>query len=328
MHDNFHEISADTYYELGRQKGSLFGDVLRRSIEDEATDPCWRARVSQALDSLRPARKAFPHLVEELEGYAAAAGAAFEDLWALNMEDETGDTGAGRCTTVVTGGGRMIAHNEDWHRDVKSSVCVLQKTVGSLTILELFYMNTLGGNSISINSHGIVHAVNSLTHRDSGTGVPRNLTARWLSETSDPSSDDERLCRLRRTSGYSHTLVDMNGRIWNIEASAKQQHLTRPPSPFIHTNHYLTHLRSLESEANTLGTHSRLARASARVTDSMTPAALRDLMDDRSDGAELSIFNDRTVARMIVDLDQLRAHIWLLREAEQGWLAYDLDFIH
>ena len=38
------------------------------------------------------------------------------------------------------------------------------------------------------------------------------------------------------------------------------------------------------------------------------------------------VFNEKTVAKVIVDLSRMRVRIWLLREAEKGWVDYDVGF--
>lgn len=49
-------------------------------------------------------------------------------------------------------------------------------------------------------------------------------------------------------------------------------------------------------------------------------------MSDNSKGSKVSVFNERTIARVIVDLERSMAYVWLLRESEKGWIEYDIDF--
>jgi hypothetical protein len=189
----------------------------------------------------------------------------------------------------------------------------------------LFYVNSLGGNAISINSHGFVHAVNSLAHGDHQIGVPRNMVARWLSGTKSPENDFWSLARLPRSSGYHHSIVSVDGRIWSIESTATRQTITKPTSPFVHTNHFLTHLAKYESEDGIRGTRTRYRCASEGVRERMPLESVQELLDDTSEGDKKSIFNDRTIAQMIVDIEQMTAYIWLRREEEKGWVAYPID---
>jgi hypothetical protein len=121
--------------------------------------------------------------------------------------------------------------------------------------------------------------------------------------------------------------VGPGGAIWSIECSARRQSLSRPATPFVHTNHYLTDLKELESEERIHGSRMRYRRAQAGACALMRPEALKKLCDDTSEGRKTSIFNRRTVARMVVDLAALTAQVWLRREAELGWVAYPLGFV-
>jgi hypothetical protein len=327
-HKNYFEINAKNYYELGLKEGELFGDFLQNSIEEQKSQYSWDEKLlAQSRYYLEKSRMTFPHLIEELEGYARGAGVAFDDLWILSLEEELFESGYDKCTSIITNNGLLVAHNEDWDSDSKDSICILRKNIEDLTILELFYLDTLGGNSISVNSHGFVQTVNTLTHTDRQIGVPKNIIARWLSETRDPEKDYYLLSKMKRSSGYNHNLVSINGNIWNIECSAKEQKLTKPRPPFAHTNHYLTELSRLEADDNSCGTFSRYRYASSRSRDKMSVDQIKDLMSNASEGKRLSIFNNMTIARMIIDLEKRDAYIWLLREKNKGWLRYGLNSI-
>ena len=326
-HTNYYEITAYNHYDLGVQQGEMFAEDLRESVDELRADFAWKTRRKAANAHLAITQKNFPHLIDELEGCADGAHIAFDDLWVLSTESEYPEAKIDRCTTVVTNHGALVAHNEDWEPDVEDGICVLRKTVGELTILELSYPGTLGGNSISVNSYGYIQAVNTLSHTDHQIGIPRNIVARWLSETKSPEKDYQRLCTMRRAGGYSHTFVSFGGKVWNMECSAAKQKLTQPKLPFVHTNHFLTELRTLEDTDNSCGTMNRYRRAAARVKKSMSVCAARELMSDTSEDEILSIFNERTIARVIIDLEARKMHTWLLREAKKGWVPYDLESV-
>jgi isopenicillin-N N-acyltransferase-like protein len=326
-HRNYFEIEADSYFELGLLKGEMFGDFLHETLEERNAEAGWKAEWRRAKLYQRSAARAFPQLIDELKGYAEGADVSFGDLWALCIEDEVSESPAEKCTTIVTNGGSLVAHNEDWEGDAANSICVLRKSVGNTSIFELAYLNGLGGNSMSINSHGFVHAVNSVTHTDRQIGVPKNLVARWLSETYSPSDDLAALARLRRASGYHHCLVGLDGQLWSMECSATQQVLKRPAAPFVHTNHYLTRLSALERERDVWGTRRRYCCAMANVRSSMSLEDVKALSGNTSAGKEKSILNDNTIARMILDLPTMTAHVWLRREAAAGWVAYPLGMV-
>jgi len=325
-HKNYFELEADSHRELGLRRGEAFGEYLRRTLRGRQRDRRWSNTVERAQQYLGVATEAFPQYVDELKGYAEAAESPFEELWTLSLEDEVTEDRYDRCTTIVTNRGALIAHNEDWDDDALDAICVLRKRVGNLRTLELYYLNTLGGNAISINSNGYVHAVNSLSHTDGQIGVPKNMVARWFAETRSPDADFEKLAQLKRASGYHHTLVSLDGRVWSIECSATRQTMARPEPPFVHTNHFLTELARYEGGRDDLvpGTRSRYESAEEQVEESMTFDAVEEIVSDTSRGDSRSIFNERTVARMIVDVRRMEANVWLLREDDAGWITYDL----
>jgi len=324
-HTNYFEIEANSFFDLGVNKGRLFKKQLVNSIKKEKQDKLWGKRLEKSKEYLNFTIKSFPNLVEELKGYAKGAGVQFEEVWALSLEDELDDVD--KCTTIITNNGKLVAHNEDWSANSKDAICVLKKTIKDLTIFELFYYNTLGGNSISVNSHGIVQSINTLSHTDKRVGIPRNVIARWFSQTKSPQNDYSKLSTLTNSAGYSHNFINPQGEIWNIESSAFKHELSKIASPFVHTNHYLTEKKELENNNNLSGTFDRYKHASENIKKSMSLVDVQNLMSDESKGKKISIFNERTIARMIVDLESFAIHIWLLRESKKGWVKYDMDFL-
>jgi len=324
-HLNFHTFVAKTNADLGHQLGERFQREFEIGLGRKISDPLWGRKVDRAQDFVEVSESHFPHLVEELEGYARGAKADFRELWALNLEDELNEiVPAEKCTTVVTNGGRLIGHNEDWEMGQGDAVCLLKKTVGDLTIFEFWYYNTLGGNAVGINSNGFVHAVNSLSSSDRQLGIPRNILARWLSETADPDSDFRKMARIPRSSSYGYNLISSQGELWVIEATAKKQNLLRPEPPFVHANHYLGELKEFEATENSTSTYGRYEFATKNLKPKMSVDELIGLSGDISKGPKSSLLNERTVGRMVIDLENRLAHVWLAREAEKGWVAYPL----
>ncbi len=326
-HKNYYKIDAKTYYEAGYLTGELFGDELLEAIEELKRDNSWKDNPDRSQKCIGITARTLPHLIDELRGYSDGAGMVFEDVW-LCIEGETCESDAEKCTTIITNSGQLIAHNEDWDAEAKDNICVLRRTIGDLTILELFYFNTLGGNAISINSNGYVQTINTLTHSDKQIGIPKNIIARWLSETIEPKKDFIRLSMMQRASGYNHNLINKDGMVWNIECGAKDQILITPELPFIHTNHYLSDLKKLDNANNNNGTFSRFNLAESGIEKTMLLLEIQKLMSDSSNGRKKSLFNEMTIARMIVDFEKMKAFIWLLREDEKGWVEYGLDFIN
>lgn len=327
-HLNFYRIEAVDNYELGLRLGEIFGESVRKLIEAKAKSPDWSAQVKSAEQYLEITKQEFPHYIRELEGYAIAAQVDFSSLWTLSLEDEISNQEAERCTSMLTNQGKLFAHNEDWSSDSDDLICVIEKKIKDVTIFELSYFYTLGGNAVSINSHGYLQAINSLTHTDQQVGIPANIVARWLSETRDPLADYQKLCALQRGKGYSHTLVDLNGRAVNIECSSRAQSIVEVKTPFVHTNHYQQEcMQSLEGNQNASGSWQRLQVAEAGLKSHMSADELAGLTDDQSCGAVHGLMNERTIGKLIFDADSNQARVWLRREKGAGWIDYKLEFL-
>jgi isopenicillin-N N-acyltransferase-like protein len=247
-HASYFEVAVKDNRELGLALGKKFGENLRQKLDESAGSPDWAAQIAAGISYLTFTETVFPQYIQELKGYAEGAGVPFEALWALSLEDELWGVEAEKCTSVVTNRGKLIGHTEDWLKDSQDDLSVLKKTVGGLTVLELYYRYTLGGQAASINSHGVVQLVSTLTHAGHQIGIPRNVIARWLADSADPAGDIEKLAKLRRSLGYGHTLVEQTGELWSVECTAKEQLATRPKIPYVHTNHYLTELRKAEAK--------------------------------------------------------------------------------
>lgn len=321
-HNNFYIVEAKNNFELGLSMGKKFGRVIRDVIREHKLGSGWVIKTKQALRYIDVTKKYFPQYFKELEGYANGAGVNFIDLWTANLEDE--EVG-NKCTTIITNNGKLIAHNEDWDKDSADSICLLLKTVGEVSIFDIFYFNTLGGNSVSINSHGFVTTVNSLVHSNQKIGIPRNIICRWLSETKNPEEDFEKLKKLPRGLGYNFNIANKKGKIWNIECTSEKVSLINPHSPFVHSNHYLSELKEYEMNDDSSGTFERYEIASAKVKDKMTIKKMMSLINDKSNGDIKSIMNERTIARVIVDTEKSVAHVWMLREKKRGWVDYNLN---
>lgn len=324
FHKNFFTFAAETNYELGMMMGRAFADPAREALLWRSGKPDWEGEKNRAAKYLAPARTHAARYIRELEGYAESAKVDFADLWTLSLEDEVKEDVPERCTTVITNNGKLIAHNEDWNKDSENSICVVQKSISDLSIFELYYLNTLGGNAFSINSNGFIVAVNSLAQTDKKIGVPRNIITRIVSEVREPDGDVERLKNIPRGSGDNFNIVSKEGKIWNIECTAEQLIAGNPASPFVHANHYLSELRKYEASDGLTGTFERFDVAYKNMHPRMSIKEVEKISSDESKGSRVSIMNERTMARVIVDLEGSSAQIWLRREPDRGWIEYDL----
>ncbi|MBX9589012.1 MAG: C45 family peptidase [Hyphomonadaceae bacterium] len=329
VHRNYHEVAGETPRACGRELGRLFGPVVRDYIMEERDSKAWQRRRRDAEVLWSCTLKHFPAYAEELQAYADAARLPLLDLWTMSIEDELDDDESEKCTTVVTNGGRLIAHNEDWDADAADDICILKKTCGSVTTLELYYYGCpLGGTALTICSRGYVQAINSLSHSDWQPGIPKIVLARAVSELSDADAELGRLLAVPRSSGFAHNLIHRSGRLTVVECTATRHVVDRPPTPFVHTNHMLhPDLARLAGDPDGKSTFRRYDTACSLVRASMDEASLMRLTGDTARGRTDSVLNRNTIARAIVDLDRRVVKFWLRREDRQGWVDYPIDFL-
>ena len=307
------KFKAKDNFELGQKLGAYFGAQLRKLITFRRTQGL---NVKKALKYLPPTQESFPHLIEELKGYALAAKVDWEDLWTLGLEgdDETnppsprnaGLRGAKeKCTSIITKNG-LAGHTEDWFAESADKLFLIEKQIGDLKILEFFYFYSFGGNAFSVNSHGIIKLTNSLAAKDTRLGIPNHVVARWLSETADPEKGFLRLKKLKRAAGEGHIFINIkNCKVYSMETTAKKQVLTKPELPFVHTNHYLTKLVSEEK--------TRSVSSIARFNFAQRAAPLINNTEEMGELFKIPpIFRDdppsATIATAIVDLHKKVLH--------------------
>jgi len=324
MLKNYHEFISKNNFDLGLQMGRAFRRASQMRLTRQKRIRTWRQQIEMAKKFIPPTKKYFPHLLEEFRGYALGAQINFEELWAANMEDEL--FGYEKCTTVITNNGKLIAHSEDAYvNKEKNEICLLKKTLGGLTIFEIFYLNTLGGNAISINSHGVVQSANTVYPDKHKIGVPKNILARWLSETKNPLEAAVKLKTIKRSGGYNYNFTDLSGKIVNIEYTCDKISVSQPSSPFVHTNQYLSGLRKFDAYP-WKSSPFRYDFAKKHAREQMPLEAVKRLLCDVSSGKN-SVRNIFTVADAIFDLKKRAAYIWLLRENEKGFVKFDLNFL-
>lgn len=332
-HNHYYEISASSYQDMGRKIGSQFAKEIREQILYCKNVPNWSRRLQASLPLLEQTKNIFPQYIEEAQGMAQGALVDFLDLWCVSVEDEL--EFFEKCTTVVTNDGALIAHNEDWDEESEDSVVILRRKMGDFQSLELYYIGTLGGNSISVNSHGVVHAINSLHHSDHQVGVPRNVIARWASESrslAEPRVEQawlESFTNLQRSSGYHHFLISKSASTVpysciSIESSAKKTFSTAPSLPTAHSNHFLSFLRSRDEDDGGCGSTQRHARAMELCKSAMTTEEGQQLLRDRKGFPDYSLFNERTIASIVINLEESQFLVWLKRESEAGWVSYSI----
>ena len=328
MHVNYFEINARCHFDLGKLTGKLFQKKIQEQLTCLRQLKGWSLLIQKAEAYLKPTIECFPLLYEEIIGYSEGADLPIKELWTILIEDELLASSLEKCTLIVTNQGKIIGHNEDWQADAKDYLALVKKQIGELIIFELHYQGSLGGNSISINSHGYVQSINSLSHSDRQIGVPKNIIARFLSETKSPQEDCQKIATILRASGYHHAFISREGKTWSLECSAKRASFSETSSPFVHTNHYLSDLNDCDQANNEEGSFTRFDFVWKNIKNNMSAKEVKLLLENQSNGHRLSVFNRRTIGQMMIDFSSSNVDVWLAREKEKGWLRYPLNFLH
>ena len=327
-HSRYLEVSADTDFGIGVKLGEQLGHAVRcRLHENRALHAMsWDRHLQQARQYLGHAEAAFPHLVNELQGYAAGAGVSFEELWLLNLRDDVFGKEARRSASLVSSGGQLSGHTEDCASS-EGSPFVLRRNLRGKSKLELHYAGTWGGNAWSVNRASWVQMVNPLRHRDQQHGVPRDLVARLLSDAEDPMTAKRQLRGMRHSAGQSFTWhrLASGSASWNLELSAQHTDYRVVRTPFAHTNHYLGSLRSGDFGLS-LESKRRLSQARRHCLPQMSASQMQDVLSIGNGCGTGKLFNSSTVARIVTALGV--AWVWLRSERHRGWVPYDLDFTY
>lgn len=311
-----------TNYNLGYKIGSFFRKQIQARLEVRRQ---LTKEYTLALSQIEPykeeTKRAFPKLVEELEGYAKGADVPLEDCFLANTR-ELFDylviewekrRSPEHCTIAVSLGndGSVVGHNEeDWLPEVIDDLYVLRARVDGVEFLGLNYFTELPGNSAALNSFGLVQCINTL-YSETQVGVPRNFLARAVLECRTLDEADELIRKTKRASGFNHVLVQ-SGRIRNIETSSETIGVQKiEEHSYAHTNHFLSsEMKALEKNTNE-GSRRRLKRAKELVGPGIGREGIIALLRDTND-AEFPICNaGETIGSVVI-----------LPEKEEVWICY------
>lgn len=336
-----HIEAQGSYRELGRAVGEGAREQIRAALAYyEEYLPAmagidFAAARRQALAHLPFARRHLPQYVEELEGMAEGSGTSFTALLvpncaeelALPVDESRGESSPGghACTAVAVMGGhrRLVAHNMDWDEvDADKNVLFDLTTPSGTRIVSIAgapYLPILG-----MNSHGVAYVGNSVDCDDARVGVPNVFVRRWVLEAASLEEAAARAAMPARACGSNHLLGDREGRIWDLETSARGAVLTEHRGWAAHTNHYVTRAMAVYEGNHEDESRARLADAQAGLIDGLAegvdPMELVERVLRSHAGAPHSVCGHpdharppgrrvMTVASMICDLDamELRA---------------------
>ncbi len=245
-------VKAKDHYEAGYQLGVFTAKLQRAFLKAFKPREPWEDLIRKSLPFLNATKKMFPQYIDEASGLANGAEIPFEKMWVLHCLDEiTQHEFVEKCSSVFIrrgdGRGYLAGHNEDWERWTKGFYFLLERTLDNKTVLELGMPGAICAGTVSVNSKGMVQAINSLHHTDYQVGTPKQIIARWLSSRESLQEIKDEFPKLKRAGGYAYNLLQGN-KILAIESSAKQYEFYEAKKNYCHTNHYVGILKEVESE--------------------------------------------------------------------------------
>ncbi len=246
-------IQTNSYYDAGKQIGVATKELHQSFYTKFVPGIPWKTLVSESLPYLAETKKSFPHFVEEMRGLADGIEMPFERVWAFNCRDEVESPYPERCSSVFihTNSGWIVGHNEDdyWNgfqeNEMREYYFMVSKTISGngLTYLACPFM--IGGETVSVNSSGIIQTINTLYHAHNQIGVPKNIIARAVSEAKSIEEIKGILAKTKRASGYCHNLL-INNNLYCIESTENNFEFIKTTDRFVHTNYFQGLLSSAE----------------------------------------------------------------------------------
>jgi len=249
------QIQANSYFDAGKQIGIATRELCEEFLSHFVSEIPWETLIKKSLPYLAETKKSFPHLIEEMRGLADGVGIPFEKVWAFNCREEVEGSYQERCSSVFvkTESGWIIGHNEDdyWggfqENEVRDYYFIVSKYISENELTYLSCPLMIGGETVSINSSGVIQTVNTLHHSHFQVGVPKNIIARAVSEAKSIEEVVKIFTTTKRASGYCHNLL-INNNLYCIESTSEQFELIQTTERFVHTNHYLGSLSTDEDE--------------------------------------------------------------------------------
>lgn len=259
-------------------------------------------------DMMHRTQSTFPQYFQEIEGIAAGADAAVEDIFLWNCrgdfpKEKANEIETAGCTDVLLAGkdgkSSTLAHNEDGNVKLKNYCFVVRahfnKKAKSPDIESYAYPGMLMGHTFAANSHGLVLTINHLPLYNPTKGVPRHFISRAIL---DCATKEEALEVIRKhgSSGSFNYNIGQVGEstLLSVEAPSGSFKVTEVRDRFTHANHCVWPEHDALRPPVEGSTAHRQRRAEA-ILPQLTPneAGAKKLLFDRSD-ADFPIMRDAT----------------------------------
>ncbi|MFZ2206686.1 MAG: C45 family peptidase [Microgenomates group bacterium] len=281
----FLQIKTSSYYDAGKQIGLATKDLHHEFYRQFVPELPWEILIKESSPYLAATQKYFPYLIEEMRGLADGIGMPLERVWAFNCRDEIEGTYNEKCSSVFikTGSGWIVGHNEDdYWRGFQESMMrtyyfMVSKSISGNNMTYLACPFMIGGETVSMNSSGIIQTINTLHHANIQVGVPKNIIARAIAGADSIEAIRTIFDTTRRASGYCHTLLVKNN-LYCIESNAQQFEFIQTSNRFVHTNHYLGSLSISEDNSEKNLTIQRCAAIKDAIVTTETVEELKKVL--------------------------------------------------
>jgi hypothetical protein len=246
-------------FDFGNQIGTAVRETVHQiSIHNEefrAAEDKWMGS-SYVDQMIQRTTKAFPDLIQELQGLAQGMQIDFEraflwncrgDLrWPDNISAKMAAELSEGCTSLLlpksNSGKSVVAHNEDGSADYNGHCFWLQASPENGPQFESFlYPGMIAGHSMGANAAGIIQTINNIRVHDLKIGIPRHFICRAILACWNMEQVFALLKRTDRASGFHHNLADATTRqLYSVEAPASGTVIREVAgTPSAHANHLI-----------------------------------------------------------------------------------------
>lgn len=311
---------SGTSFEMGHRHGTIHADAIRAIAEERihlSTTAMWTGRTFTRADVFATADACLqahwdyaPHLMEEIEGIAAATGLSQAELIVANGFTDFVDTlyniGAGtplemqrraanECTTMLVpnassaDGHGFLAQTWDMHATATPHVLLMRgQPVNRPDFLAFSITGCLG--MIGMNEAGIAVGINNLVTDDGQIGVTWPFVCRKILEQTDLDTALDCILSAPLAGAHNYQIMDAEGNGYNIEATPTTcavmplgeralAHANRCMAPATRA------IEREEDEDDVLDSAARVRRADLLLRrDDITPEHMMSITRDRSDG--------------------------------------------
>lgn len=323
-------LKAKNNYDLGYQIGRTLKKRIQISLSrklDHLSNTSLNNNIQKAYPYLLITNKYFPQYVQELKGLAYGAEVSFDQIFLVNCREIYDDLDQQRCTTVAVPyqNGYVIGHNEDWEQGGERDLYSFTITLNDLVIFGLNYFTEIIGNSICLNSHRIVQAINDLAHTRNKIGVPKNFIARNILDKSNIDQISSVFSYCPRASGFNHVILTKERQLFNIESTAEEIEIQEiGQKKYIHTNHYLGKLRMYERWPHNR-TFIRYKKAKQLIKVVSTIEDVKRFLRN-NDGYPASIMNDETNASIVINMQNHSVEMAFGNNSKTKYTQLTIDF--